>query len=85
MSPSQVPAVENRLQREGLDEKGILEATDVQMSLLFRNSTFAARLVACLSKRRPVPTLLDKLLFSACRFVSVHVHARVYVSVCLCV
>ena len=50
MSPSQVPTFDARLRKEGYDEARVLAATDVQLSLLLRNATFASRLTNCLSK-----------------------------------
>ena len=46
----QLPQAVQRLLGEGYDEKRLLDATDVQLSLLLRNTTLSRRLVQCIGE-----------------------------------
>ena len=50
MSSSDIPAMEARLFNEGYDENRIVSASDIQLSLLFENTSFGRQLKRCISK-----------------------------------
>ena len=50
MSSSDIPAMDARLLIEGYDETRIVSASDIQLSLLFDNTSFGRQLKNCISK-----------------------------------